>query len=86
MSDATLKRVCACVISTFRLPSDTPITRETTSADVDGWDSLSHAMLIMKVEQEFAVELPFDRVYDLANVGELADLVQATLEADTPAL
>jgi acyl carrier protein len=81
VKEETLDKIRTCVIATFHLPPETPITRATTSADVDGWDSLSHAMLIMKVEQEFALELPFDRVYDLANVGELADLVQATLGA-----
>lgn len=79
MSDTTLERVRTCLITTFHLSPGTSITRETTSADVEGWDSLSHAILIMKVEQEFELELPFDRVYDLANVGELADLVYAEL-------
>jgi acyl carrier protein len=79
MSDATLDRVRTCLITTFRLSPGTSITRETTSADVEGWDSLSHAILIMKVEQEFELELPFDRVYDLANVGALADLVDDEL-------
>jgi len=83
--DETLQRVRECVIATFRLPASTPVTRETTSADVDGWDSLSHAMLIMRVEEHFGIELPIDAVIDLANVGELTDLVRATLGSNAPA-
>lgn len=83
--ERTLRRVRDCIVATFHLPPDASITRETTSADVDGWDSLSHAILIMKVEEEFAVELPFDAVYDLANVGELADIVDAALANGAPA-
>jgi acyl carrier protein len=79
--DAVMERVRKSIVTTFRLQPDSEIDRETTSADVNGWDSLSHAMLIMQVEQDFGVELPFDRVYDLANVGELADLVKEALSA-----
>ncbi len=65
----------ATVAATFHLVPDSLVTRETTSATVDGWDSLSHAILIMNVEDAFGFELPFEAVSELANVGELADLV-----------
>lgn len=61
----------------FRIPAGYTVTRETTAADVEGWDSLSHAILMMKVEEICKIELPVDRIYDLANVGELADIVVA---------
>jgi acyl carrier protein len=59
---------------TFRQP-DAPVDRDTTAMDINGWDSLSHTMLILQVEQRFAVRLPADRVHELDNVGELADLI-----------
>ena len=59
---------------TFR-QRDAEITRETTALDVDGWDSLSHTMLLLDVETHFGVRLPAERVYDLADVGELVDLI-----------
>jgi acyl carrier protein len=71
----TFPRIAELVRETFRVPAGDAITRETTSADVAGWDSLSHASLIMNVEEAFGIELPFERIYELANVGELADLV-----------
>lgn len=74
-----LDRVCAVTRAVFHLPDATPIGRETTASDVKGWDSLSHAMLILAVEEEFGADLPLDRTYTLANVGDLADLVAETL-------
>lgn len=71
-------RVAAVVKSTFQLATDMTVTAATTSADVDGWDSLSHSILIMRIEEEFEIELPVDRVYDLKDVGELVQLVSET--------
>jgi acyl carrier protein len=68
------------VCATFRVPAGYAVTRDTTSADVDGWDSLSHALFIIAVENEFAMELPIDKVYALANIGELVDLIETQHE------
>ena len=52
-----------------------PATRSTTAYDVQGWDSLSHAVLILNIESEFDVELPLDKTLDMENVGDLVDLI-----------
>lgn len=75
-SDEIFERVRAVMIATFRIPETVAIGPETTSADVTGWDSLSHALLIMHVEEAFGLDLPFDRVYGLQNVGELVGLLE----------
>ncbi len=72
--DATLQELAAIIRRTFRQPG-LEIARETTAMDVDGWDSLSHTMLILQVEKSFGVRLPADRVHELEDVGELADLI-----------
>ena len=51
------------------------IDRDTSARDVVGWDSLAHTMVLMRIEDEFGVELPMDRAFTVKNVGELADLV-----------
>lgn len=79
--EAVLTKVSSVMIRVFHLPAGTRITRATTSNDVPGWDSLSHAMLILDVEEAFGVDLPLDRTYALADVGALADLVCETLES-----
>ena len=55
------------------------IARGTTADDVDGWDSLAHARLMLAVEQAFDIRLPGARLFDLETVGDLADLVTETL-------
>jgi acyl carrier protein len=51
------------------------VTRETTAADIDGWDSISHASLIMTIESEFGVVLDIDEAYSVETVGALHDLL-----------
>jgi acyl carrier protein len=76
----TLERVATVMRSVFRLGPEEPIMASTTSADIDGWDSLSHSVLIMNVEDAFGVDLPLDRVFALRNVGELVDLIEVSLD------
>ena len=61
-----------------------PISRTTRAMDVRGWDSLSHTMILMNLEDGFGVELPMDRVLRLGTVGDLVDLI-GELKATTSA-
>jgi acyl carrier protein len=72
--DEILPVVAELIRKTFRCPG-AEVTRETTAFDIDGWDSLSHTDLMLAVEQRFGVELPPDRMFDLPDVGALADLI-----------
>jgi acyl carrier protein len=78
-NDEILSRVTAVVRKTFHVGDGTPVSRDTTSADIDGWDSLAHSVLIMAIEDEFKIELPDEKIFELKDVGELADLVASTL-------
>ena len=48
---------------------------ETTAADVDGWDSLTHITLIATVEDEFDIKFPMKDVVHMKNVGEMVSLI-----------
>jgi acyl carrier protein len=49
--------------------------RETTRAkDVQGWDSLSHLVVLIGIEKRLKVKLPLSEAYDAENVGALIDL------------
>jgi acyl carrier protein len=50
---------------------------ETTAADVDGWDSIAHVMLVLASEKEFDVRFESAEIANAANVGEFVDLVEA---------
>ena len=53
------------------------VARETTAADVDGWDSLKHVALVVNVEKAFKVRFTSAEVAGLKDVGELVDLIEA---------
>ncbi len=74
-SSDTLARIVKVMARTFPTLQAKSVTRETVSSDVQGWDSLSHSMLIMGVEEEFSMELPLGEVYELKDVGALVDLI-----------
>lgn len=48
----------------------------TTATDVDGWDSLVHVTLMMKVEKAFGLRFRASEISDLKNVGELVALIE----------
>lgn len=51
------------------------IDRETTSSDVDGWDSLAHTVLMVRLEKRLGMHIS-DRIASKASsVGELIDLL-----------
>lgn len=49
----------------------------TTAADIDGWDSISHATLIVAVESRFGIRFATRDLLTLRNVGDLAAAVAA---------
>src|SRR6266478_691712 len=68
--------------SVFRDLFDNPgltLTRETTAADVEDWDSLNHVNLIVAIEKAFKIRFTTAEVSGLENVGELIDLIAKKL-------
>jgi len=50
---------------------------ETTAADVDGWDSVVHVMLILATERKFGIRFESSEIANAADVGEFVALVEA---------
>lgn len=48
---------------------------ESTSADVEGWDSLSHIQLIVAVEKTFGIKFATAEIAQFQNVGQLAEMI-----------
>lgn len=51
------------------------VTDETTSADIEGWDSFEHINLIVAVEGEFGIKIPMGKTITMKNVGEMVDII-----------
>jgi acyl carrier protein len=52
---------------------------ETTAADVEGWDSVVHVMLILASERKFDLRFESSEIANAANVGEFVTLIQTKL-------
>lgn len=77
MDEQSIESIVASTIrSTFGCP-DAAITRDTQAEDIDGWDSLSHGILILRLQDVLKTKLQYSELYDLANVGELVDYLSA---------
>lgn len=51
------------------------VNDETTSDDIEDWDSLEHINLIAAVEQEFGMKFNMGQVVTMKNVGEMVDII-----------
>ncbi len=52
---------------------------ELTAKDVDGWDSLSHMMIITKIEEGFDIKFKLRDLNKLKNLGSLVSVIQAKI-------
>ena len=52
------------------------VERSTSAADVEGWDSLMHVTLLLKIEKAFGVKFSSSEVAKFQNVGEMADWLE----------
>ena len=52
------------------------LSEEMTAADIDGWDSLNHIILISAIEKRFKVSFTTKEVVSLNTVGDLIRLLE----------
>jgi acyl carrier protein len=50
---------------------------ETTTDDIEDWDSVTHVQLIVTVEERFGVRFNTGEIAGLENVGQMVALVEA---------
>ena len=51
------------------------VTDEMTASDVDGWDSLSHMLLITEVENAFGIKFKLRELNKMKNVGDMIEII-----------
>ncbi|MDO4298893.1 MAG: acyl carrier protein [Lachnospiraceae bacterium] len=52
------------------------VTEDTTAADIEDWDSLTHITLISEVESEFGFTFAMKDVLGMKDVGEMLDIIE----------
>lgn len=50
---------------------------EMTANDVEGWDSLSHVLLILAIENRFKIKFNYKELLTLKNVGDLLHSIES---------
>jgi acyl carrier protein len=75
VSDQVREVLC----STFGIKPES-IFDSTQARDVEGWDSLSHLVVLTGIEKRLRVKLPLTEAYEAENVGALVDLVTRVAE------
>jgi acyl carrier protein len=54
---------------------DIVIADDLSAADVDGWDSLTHMVIITEIEKRFSVRFKLRELNQLTNMGHLIALI-----------
>ena len=76
--EEVLRKVNEIFVDAFD-KKDLVISFDTTSSDVEGWDSLMQMNLIEMIEDEFNMRFDMDEVLKMANVGAMIDIIIATM-------
>ncbi len=56
------------------------LTRETTAADVEEWDSLNHIHLVVEIENHYNISFTSGEMQNWKTVGDLCDNIAAKLK------
>lgn len=59
---------------------DIEITDETTSDDIEAWDSLSHVQLTESIQEKFGIKFTAYEISSWIDVGELVDCIVSKLK------
>lgn len=57
------------------------LKEETTAADIEDWDSLTHILLISEIEKKFGIKFTSTEITRFQNVGELANSILSKKQA-----
>ena len=55
------------------------MTDELAAKDVEGWDSLSHMLIITEIEKKFEIRFKLKELNKLNNMGNLLQLVSSKI-------
>ncbi|GAA3641477.1 acyl carrier protein [Flavivirga jejuensis] len=55
------------------------LTNETTAEDVDGWESITHMMIITEIEKTFNIKFKLMDLMNMDSVGDLLNTIESEL-------
>ena len=72
------EKVIQVLINIFQVSPD-KISTETTSDNVENWDSMNHINMILALEQEFGIRYDEEQVVSMLGVGAIIDATKGIL-------
>jgi acyl carrier protein len=51
------------------------ISEETSSSDIEKWDSMNHVILIASIEKEFGITFDIMEIINITTIGDFVDIV-----------
>ena len=79
MNRIEIKEKIGVIIATVLEHNNFELTETLTASDVDGWDSLTHMLIISEIESSFEIRFKLKELNKLINLGSLLDFVIAKL-------
>ena len=55
------------------------LTDTTTTEDVDGWDSLTHMVIILEIEKYFGIKFKLLELMAMENIGDLISSIKSNI-------
>ena len=68
------------IVATAVNHHDFMMSEGTKPEEIVGWDSLSNAMILTSIEQEFGIKFKFSDMIAWKTIGQLADIVLQKVE------
>lgn len=81
MEESTLYEELKGIYRTILKREQITLTPETTAADIEGWDSLTHMMLMDSIEKKFSIKFKLMEIMKFNNVGDMVACIQKKLAA-----
>ena len=62
--------------------TDIELKASTSAKDIQGWDSLNHAILIDRIAKHFGIKFDLMDMLQMQNVGQICERIQAKKKAE----
>ena len=69
------ERVYKIISQVFNVPIEN-INDESSSDDIETWDSLKHMNMVLSLEEEFNVQFGEEQVLEMLNVGLIIEILK----------
>ena len=69
------ERVYKIISQVFNVPIEN-INDESSSDDIETWDSLKHINMVLALEEEFNVQFGEEQVLEMLNVGLIIEILK----------